>query len=169
MKRDQRRRRVPRERKQKFAFALLRLFLVWHDGYARKRRRLPRLHRYATKVDRSLEPSLDDGFDEVAGSHRRTARGEEQVCLLESLGNGLYVCVDARIFPLVMGCPKVEENRGHTRRVRFRGRRLYTPFPRVLLATRGGWYRISRPIRRWEADLEIAGPGFRYPCSTEPR
>ena len=78
MKRDQRRRRVPRKRKQKLAvaFKLPTLFLVW-QGYARKRRRLPRPHRYSTKVDRSLEPSFDDGFDEVVGSHRCAARGEE--------------------------------------------------------------------------------------------
>ena len=33
--------------------------------------------------------------------------------MLEPLGDGQYVCVDARIFPSVMGCPEVEENVGY--------------------------------------------------------
>lgn len=57
------------------------------------------------------------------------------------------------------------EKKGLTRRVLSRGRRPCIPFLRVLLATTSGWYRISLPIRRWEVDLEIAGPEFRYPCS----
>ena len=93
MKRHERCRWISRKSKQKFAFA----FFVRH-GYARERRRLPGLHGHATKVNRSLESSLDDGLEKVARTHRSTARGEKQVRFLKPFGDGLDVCVDARIF-----------------------------------------------------------------------
>ena len=58
-----------------------------------------------TKVDRSLKPSLDDGLDK---SHRRAARGEEQVYFSELLVMA-YTCVDAKILLSAMGCPEVEK------------------------------------------------------------
>ena len=91
MERHERRRWVARERKQKFPSPLLLCY-----RYARKRRRLSWFHRHATKVNRSLESSLDDRFEKVAGTHRRTARGEKQVRFLKPFADGLDVCVDTR-------------------------------------------------------------------------
>ena len=48
-------------------------------------------------MDRALEPSLDDGLEKVTGTHGGAACGKEQVGFSEAFGDGLDVCVDARI------------------------------------------------------------------------
>lgn len=92
MERHERRRWISRERKQKLSPA----FLLRHR-YACKRRRLPWFHRHTTKVNCTLESSLDNRFEKVGGTHRGTARGENQVRFSEPLGDGLDVTVDTKM------------------------------------------------------------------------